>query len=163
MKRQAAIILICMLSQFFATTHVYGQASIFVASTPCSTETRPVPGIPPGKCGCELIKWHLILSGIGDNKTSGTYILNCDYGMPKQGTRGFINGGNRLHREGKWVVVKGASTSPFAIIYKLDPDKPAESISFIRLNENLLHLLDDHGQLMIGTGAWSYTLSKTRQ
>lgn len=163
MKRQVAIILICMLSQFFATTHVYGQAGTFVASTPCSTGTRPVPGIPPGKYGCELIKWHLILSGIGDNKTSGTYLLDCDYGMPKQGTRGFINGGNRLHREGKWVMVYDTPANSSAVIYTLDPDKPAESISFVRLNGNLLHLLDSRGQLMIGTGAWSYTLSKTRQ
>ena len=90
-------------------------------------------------------------------------MLDCDYGMPKQGTRDFINGGNHLHREGRWMIIQGAPANPSAIIYRLDPDKPAESISFVRLNENLLHLLDDHGQLMIGTGAWSYTLSRIRQ
>jgi len=135
--------------------------AVFVASTPCSTGTRPLPGIPPGQTGCELIKWTLKLSGDG-TQSPGTYVLDCDYGMPKQGTKGFINGGTHLRREGKWAVAKGMSSNPSAVIYRLDPDKPSESVSFVRLNENLLHLLDSHQQLMNGTGAWSYTLSKVK-
>lgn len=117
---------------------------VFVASTPCSAGTRPVPGISREE-GCELIKWELKLTG-------SRYMLDCDYGMPKQGTRGFINGGKHLHREGRW---KGEGKKVF-----LDPDQPAVSISFLRLSENLLHLLDSRGRLMIGTGAWSYTLNR---
>ena len=128
---------------------------VFVASTPCTAGTRPVPGIPKD-IGCELIKWKLQLF-------KDTYILDCDYGMPKQGTRGFINGGKHLHKEGKWTTEKGSGTDPAAVIYRLDPDKPAASISFLRLNDNLLHLLDSHCQLMIGTGAWSYTLNRLQQ
>jgi len=115
-----------------------------VASTPCSTGTRPVPGIPK-EGGCELIKWELKFF-------DDTYVLDCDYGMPKQGTRGFIDGGKHLHRVGKW---REEGKKVF-----LDPDQPGVSISFLRLNGNLLHLLDSRGQLMIGTGAWSYTLNK---
>ena len=129
-----------------------GKAVLFVASTPCTAGTRPVPGIPK-EGGCELIKWNLQL-------LKDTYILDCDYGMPKQGTRGFIDGGKHLHREGKWIIEKGSATDPSAVIYRLDPDSPATSISFLRLNDNLIHLLDSHRQLMIGTGAWSYTLNK---
>jgi len=81
--------------------------------------------------------------------------------MPKQGTKGFIQG-KQLHREGKWIMVKGTGTNPAAIIYRLDPDKPLESISFLRLNENLIHLLDSDQQLMTGTGAWSYTLNRVK-
>jgi hypothetical protein len=135
---------------------------VFVASTPCSAGTRPLPGIP-AEAGCELIKWELKLSGDTGKQGSGTYILDCDYGMPKQGTRGFINGGTHLHREGKWVIIKGTGTNPSAVIYRLDPDKPRSSISFLRLNESLLHLLDSHQQLMIGTGAWSYTLNRVQR
>lgn len=123
------------------------KPAVFVASTPCSEGTRPVPGIP-GEEGCELIKWELKLFG-------SRYVLDCDYGMPKQGTRGFINGGKHLHREGRW---KEEGKKIF-----LDPDQPAVSISFFRLNENLLHLLDSRGRLMIGTGAWSYTLNRVQQ
>ena len=57
---------------------------------------------------------------------------------------------------------KGSATDPTAVIYRLDPGNPATSISFLRLNDNLLHLLDSDRQLMIGTGAWSYTLNKVQ-
>ena len=126
--------------------------AVYVASTPCSNGTKPLPGIPKNT-PCELIKWELRLS------SSGTYILNCVYGMPKQGTQGFINGGTRLHREGKWVIKRDNQS---AAIYRLDPDKPSESIAFVMLNENLLHLLDSRQHLMIGNGAWSYTLNKVQ-
>lgn len=162
MKRHIIIFLFCISIQFLITICAFGQVT-FVASTPCSTTTRPVPGIPQGKSGCELIKWHLQFTGMGEKDNSGAYILDYDYGMSKQGTRGFINDGTHVHREGKWAVVKGTQANSSAIVYKLDPDKPAESISFMRLNENMLHLLDDHGHLMIGNGAWSYTLNRIKQ
>lgn len=127
---------------------------IFVASTPCSAGTRPLPGIPR-EGGCELIKWKLQLFGAMGKQTSGTYLLDCVYGMPQQGTRGFIHGGQQLHREGKWIIGNG--------IYRLDPDTPRVAVSFLRLNENLLQLLDSDQRLMIGTGAWSYTLNKVQQ
>jgi hypothetical protein len=134
---------------------------VYVASTPCSAGTRPLPGIPKD-AACELIKWELKLFEGKGKQMPGTYILNCDYGMPRQGTQGFINGGNHLHREGKWIIIKGTTTNPSAIIYRLDPDTPQVSVSFLRLNENLIHLLDSHHQLMIGNGAWSYTLNKVQ-
>jgi len=129
---------------------------VFVASTPCSAGTRPLPGIPES-AGCELIKWKLKLFG---GAGAGTYVLDCDYGLPRQGTRGFIQVGQHLHKEGKWVIIKGAGANPAAIVYRFDPDNPPASVSFLRLNENLLHLLDSKQQLMIGTGAWSYTLNR---
>jgi hypothetical protein len=132
---------------------------VFVASTPCSSGTKPLSGIPR-EAACELIKWELRILGNTGKHTSGTYILDCTYGMAKQGTRGFINGGSRLHREGKWTITKGTTTNPAAVIYRLDPGKPQASVSFLRLNKNLLHLLDSDNRLMIGTGAWSYTLSR---
>lgn len=147
-----------MFLLFFASysCHTLAQDKIFVGSTPCSQGTRPLPGIPRNR-GCELIKWELLLSG---GPYGGNYSLICTYGMPKQGTRGFIDGGYQLRREGKWTISKGTTPNSSASIYRLDPDKPSESITFLRLNENLIHLLDDHQRLMIGTGAWSYTLSK---
>ena len=158
---KARVILILLVSTYFNVFCAHAQKApiIFVASTPCSGNTKPLPGIP-NNAGCELIKWELRLLDDTGKQTSGTYILNCMYGMPKQGTRGFINDGNSLHREGKLMIIKGTATNSVAIIYKLDPDKPQVSISFIRLNDNLIHLLDNQNQLMIGTGAWSYTLNK---
>jgi hypothetical protein len=157
MKKIALIVGLYATLNGHAQTAMQHQPAIavYVASTPCTSGTRPVPGIPKN-AACELIKWELRLL------TSGTYSLDVVYGMPKQGTRGFIGGGNKLHREGKWVIVKGIKTDASAIVYRLDPDKPSESIAFVQLNDNLLHLLDSSLRLMIGTSAWSYTLNKVQ-
>src|ERR1700757_3276507 len=137
MKHRPFLFCATLAGLFFTASYVHGQApGVFVASTPCSSGTRPLPGIP-ADAGCELIKWRLKLSGIGAGSNPGTYVLDCDYGLPKQGTRNFINGGNHIHREGKWIAVKGTTLYPHAIIYRLDPDQPKVSISFIGLNENL--------------------------
>lgn len=132
-------------------------ARTYVGTTPCSNGTRPIPGIP-SDAPCELIKWRLTFLEKNNNDLSGTYVLDAEYGMPRQGTRD-IAGGRQLHRTGNWDTVKHPLTK--ASIYRLDPGAPEMSISFIRLSERLIHLLDSEQQLMIGSGAWSYTLNKT--
>lgn len=133
--------------------------AIYVASTPCSAGTRPLPGMRlTGKC--ELIQWKLQFFGIAGDSSEGSYILDCDYGIAKQGTRGLVDGGTHLHREGKWTVQTGMAGDPAAAVFCLDPDKPKESVYLLRLSGELLHLLDSDRRLMTGTGAWSYTLNK---
>ena len=133
--------------------------AIFVASTPCTAGSRPLPGMTPaGKC--ELMKWRLQLFSIAGDSSTGSYILDCDYGIAKQGTRGLVNGGTHLHREGKWATQTGTTGNPTALVLCLDPDQPAASVCLLRLSDKLLHLLDSDKQLMTGTGAWSYTLNK---
>ncbi len=132
---------------------------IFVASTPCSQGTRPLPGIPVN-ADCELVKWNLTLYQDGSEKTPTTYKLHCLYGLPKQGTKGFIGGGKKVEMEGKWTIIKGLATNPNAIVYRLNDNKTNKTISFLKLNDNLLHLLDGDQHLMIGNAAWSYTLNR---
>ena len=171
MKKAAHVVSLFLISIHITAINANAQVTsagklpapvAFMASTPCSPGTKPLPGIPK-EAACELIKWELKLFGDIKKQRSGTYTLNCVYGMPNQGTQGFINGGTPLHRKGKWIITKGTRTNPDAIVYRLDPDKPSISVSFLRLNENLLHLLDSRQQLMIGNGAWSYTLSRIQQ
>ena len=137
-----------------------GRAMTFVASTPCTSGTKPLPGMADEKC--ELMMWKLQLVS-GSQNRPGTYILDCDYGLPLQGTKRLINGGKHLHREGKWTVVNGAKTIPLATIYRLDPDQPKASVSFIKLSDDVIHLLDSDMQLMIGNGGGGYTLNKVTQ
>ena len=131
---------------------------IFVASTPCSQGTRPLPGIPVD-ADCELIKWNLTLYQDETKKTPTTYKLHCSYGLPKQGTTGFIGGGKKAELQGKWMVLKGTASNPNAIVYRLNDNKTNKTISFLKLNDHLLHLLDSELRLMIGSAAWSYTLN----
>jgi len=148
----------CSCSQGNSTTR-YSMQGIFVASTPCSERTKPVPGIPPN-ADCELIKWNLILYQNASDKTPATYKLHCVYGLPEQGTTEVTGGGKELDMEGKWTIVKGIPANPHAVVYQLHNDKTNNSISFLKLNNDLLHLLDADKRLMIGSAAWSYTFNR---
>jgi hypothetical protein len=106
------------------------------------------------------MKWHLTLYQDGSKKTPDTYKLDCFFGLPKQGTNGFIGGGKKTEMEGKWTIDKGTPSDPHAIVYRLHDSKTNTTISFLKLNDNLLHLLDSDQRLMIGTAAWSYTLNR---
>lgn len=133
---------------------------VFLASTPCSQGTKPLPGIPVNT-DCKLIKWKLTLYQDEFKKTPTTYKLHCLYGLPKQGTTGLIGGGKIVELEGKWKIVKGTASKRQAIIYQLHDNKTNQTISFLKLNDDLLHLLDGDQRLMIGSAAWSYTLNRT--
>lgn len=126
--------------------------AVFAASTPCSQGTRPLPGMDV-KEGCELMKWELTLY-------EQTFRLRCTYGMPAQGTKGFERGGKTLALEGKWSILKGAASNPQATVYQLHDAQSGKTISLLKLNDQLLHLLDSGLRLMTGNGGWSYTLSR---
>lgn len=81
-------------------------------------------------------------------------------GLAQQGTPGFINGGTKEEMQGQWSNVKGTATNPNARVYRLTDKKTGKTISFLKLNDNLLHLLDNDGRLMIGSASWSYTLNR---
>ncbi len=152
---------------FFIVTNCCSQENVrrsssvvgvFLGSTPCSQGTRPAPGISVNT-DCELIKWNLTLFQDESKKTPTTYKLHYVYGLPKQGTTGLIGGGKKVDMEGKWTIIKNSAPNSNSIIYRLNDDKTNKTISFLKLNDHLLHLLDSDGHLMIGSAAWSYTLS----
>ena len=89
-----------------------------------------------------------------------TYTLHYTYGLPKQGTTGFIEGGNKAGMKGTWTIIKGTRSDSHATVYRLHDSKTGKTISLLKLNDNLLHLLDSDQHLMIGSAAWSYTLNR---
>jgi hypothetical protein len=68
--------------------------------------------------------------------------------------------GTKAESEGKWLIIHGTKTNPEAIVYRLNPDKPDISLSFLKLSDNLLHIVDQDGRLMIGNEFWSYSLNR---
>jgi len=132
---------------------------VFVASTPCSQGTRPVPGMAVN-ADCEFMKWQLTLYQDASTKTPTTYKLHCVYGSPRQGTTGLTGGGKEINMEGNWTIVKGAASDRLATVYQLHDTVTNKTISFLQLNDHLLHLLDSDQHLMIGSAAWSYTLNR---
>jgi hypothetical protein len=132
---------------------------VFVATSPCDALSRALLQIP-ATANCELIKWNLTLHQAIKTLAPTVYKLDYVYGLPEPGTNRVLGGGTKVSREGKWTTVTGRRTSPGTLFYQLDPEKPEESISFLRVDENLLHLLDRGKNLMVGNGGWSYTLNR---
>lgn len=151
-KRNGLILLaIC----FIQASRPSPEPAIFVASTPCDMIPRAMLSIPTNT-DCELIKWTLALRRDPRNQAPTTYKLSYTYGMSKPNTTGFMNGGTSLEKEGKWVSLTESNRE----IFRLNSDTPEIAINFVKLQDNLLHLVDAQGKLMIGHGGWSYTLNR---
>jgi hypothetical protein len=134
--------------------------AVFKATTPCNEVAKTMLGIPPA-FNCEMMKWDLTLYQDPKTFAPSAYKFICIYGMPKQGTKDFMEGAKTIELKGKCTISKGTAENTKAIVYKLIDDNSSISLSFLKPDENLLHLLDPQKQLMIGTGAWSYTLNRT--
>jgi hypothetical protein len=135
---------------------------VFEGITPCSNGARPAPQIPLD-VECEMMIWHLTLNQDAATGASTTYELRSTYGMSQPNTTGIKGGGTPLNLEGTWAIVEGTASSPDAVVYQLNPDDPEMSISFVKISDNLLHVLSPRQALMIGNGGFSYTLNRTDQ
>lgn len=88
------------------------------------------------------------------------YKLNFVYGMTRPNTTGFGPGPISVERSGIWSISEPATANTTRVIYRLAGSKPEENISFVRLADGLIHLLDREDRLMVGHSGWSYTLNK---
>src|SRR5215211_373350 len=114
---------------------------IYIGSTPAHRVVRTFLGIPLSD-SVDFIRWKLV---INDN----AYKLNCQYGIGKAGTAGFINDGKKIELAGR--VQKDNN------YYILQSEN--KSLRLLALNRELLHVTDTDKKLLNGTGGWSYTLS----
>lgn len=133
--------------------------AVFQGNTPCSAQARALPQIPSDP-DCEQMIWSLILYQDSETGTPTTYQLNAAYGMSKPNTNDLLDGGTSIVMDGKWTITTGTKSDPEATVYQLNPDDPPNVVSFLRVDENLLHVLDSEKELLIGNGAWSYTLNR---
>ena len=99
---------------------------------------------------CFKLKWKL------------TFLRNSETGEPTTyALQSTLNRQSKI--EGKWAVIKGIKNNSEAMIYRLDPDKPNESISFMVGDENVLFFLDKENRLLTGNGDFSFTLNRRKQ
>jgi len=133
---------------------------VFEGITPCSAQARPLPQIPAGT-DCEQMIWKIILYQVPETGTPTTYTLSSAYGVPQQGTNGLVGGGTPITMEGSWAILTGTKLDRDAMVYQLNPDNPQTAVSFLKLNEDILHVLTSDKTLLVGNGAWSYTLNRT--
>jgi hypothetical protein len=133
----------------------------FTGSTPCNGLTMQILAIP-SETNCEFVKWKLMLSRDPRNQKPTFFKLNVTYGISKPSTQGFIDGGKFSVIEGNWGLSKNKGKSPGDSIVGLHAHSPDRQISLLELDENLLHLLDNDGKLMIGDASFGYTLNRRK-
>ena len=131
----------------------------FKATTPCDNAVKEMLGIPDN-FKCEMLKWDLSHYQDSKEKASPTFNLSCTYGLGKQGTRGFMEGAKTIELKGKYSVRKTFPGNAKAITYNLTADNSPIVLSFLKVDENILHLLKPDKQLVLGGAGWSYTLNR---
>lgn len=143
--------LTCTTESQSTTFGVFGGTSL------CAEVSRPLLNIPPA-AQCDRTKWNLTLYVDSRTQSPTTYKLSSEYGFHID-NRTFLTKGSNV-REGTWSIATGAKTDPNATVYELEPADPKSTVLFLRIDENLIHLLDRDRSLMIGSAAQSFTLSR---
>jgi hypothetical protein len=69
------------------------------------------------------------------------------------------DGNARITTRGQWTRSIGRPGDPAASLILLDSNTPPQFSRYLSLDNRLLLMLDDQNQLLLGNGAWSYTLS----
>jgi hypothetical protein len=139
---------------------------VFAGTTPCGNIIRPLHKISPEpdcaleECQCIMVEWELTLYTDASTKNPARYKLKGINRHVVKETNMYSEPGVKTETEGRWEIVPGTKTNPGAIYYQLDPDKPGISLRFLKLSDNLLHIVDQNEKLMIGNEFFSYTLNR---
>ncbi len=118
-----------------------GKEKEYTGSTPAANVVRSFLGIPFSD-SIDFVRWKLIL-------LDDQYQLQCNYGIGKPNTNGFINGGKKIEMTGTLQKQKNY----YHLAYR------GKTLKLAELNADLLHVLDTDNSLLIGNGGWSYTLN----
>ena len=98
---------------------------------------------------CTHLKWRLML--FVDSVTRKPGIFTSELGLY----------GRTIHK-GNWQLKKGAPFDPEAWIIVLDFDKPKESFTLWKGDDNVLFILDEHNQFRTGNLNFSYSLNRVK-
>jgi hypothetical protein len=133
---------------------------VFEGITPCSGKSPALPQIPKGS-DCEEMIWKFTLYRDAASGAPTTYELISAYGLSKQNSTGLIGGGTEIAFSGTWEIIKGNAAYPNAVIYQLNSKEQGNIVSFIKIGDDVLHILNSDGAMMVGHAGWSYTINRT--
>jgi hypothetical protein len=132
-------------------------AGIFVGSTPGDSLIKSLLAIHP-ETKVDFIRWDLALNH--NENRSNVFVLNVTFGEAQPNTPGFKEGGKKLSFEGMYTVSRPSNRNVNGEIWRLKSEKLPSTISLVKVNDNLFHLLTPQGHLMVGNDGWSYTLNR---
>lgn len=169
MKLTLLVFVMAIINCSDSTPVTRAVADVFEGTTPCSNIIRPLhkiaaePDCALENCHCIMVEWTLALYKDPSTQQPTTYKLTGINRYSVKETNMYSTPGTKTESEGTWRIVRTSKTNPGAIVYRLNPDKPGISLDLVRLSDNLVHILDHDGHLMIGNEFFSYTLNKKRQ
>jgi hypothetical protein len=105
--------------------------------------------------------WKIVLYQDSVTGTPTTYTLESAYGTPQPNTPGLAGGGTPIVMEGRWEILKGTKMNSVAEVYQLSSEDSQPAVSFVKMSDDILHVLNSDQTLMVGNAAWSYTLNRT--
>lgn len=126
---------------------------VLVGCTPGDEDIKSTLAIP-SDTKIDFIRWNLKL------ESPGTFVLDVAYGESQPNTLDFKNGGKKRSLKGMFTISKNTGNLNFKEVYILKDPGLVKSISLVKLNENVFHLLTSQNHLMIGNGGWSYSLNR---
>ncbi|MCW3105868.1 MAG: hypothetical protein JWQ09_374 [Segetibacter sp.] len=113
----------------------------YTGSTPADAVVKDFLGISQ-KDSVDFIRWRLVIS-------EQHYTLQCNYGIGKPNTSGFMNGGINITTNG--------SVQKEHNYYRISNGN--KKLNLAALNADLLHILNNDDTFLTGNGGWSYTLN----
>lgn len=127
----------------------------FTGSTPGDNSIKSIIGIPEND-SIDFIRWELILEEM--NKPS--FVLNLNYGISKPNTTGFEPDDKAMTIKGRYEKRHLKTGSFKGEIYDfISPGFANDTLSLVKIGDQVLHILERDNRLMVGNGGWSYTLS----
>lgn len=120
---------------------------VYEGRTPCQEMSGQHPEMNAAS-SCFKIKWKLVLyrDSINYQPTTCT-IRNIVDNQPRDVS-------------GKWEIIKGITSSPEAIVYKIMVGNLADPILFLAADNNILLFLDKDKSPLIGNNDFSFTMNK---
>lgn len=126
---------------------------VFVGSTPGDDPVKSMLAIPT-ETKVDFIRWNIALS------PSNTFALDIVFGESQPNTLGFKNQGEKRSIKGTYSISQKVDKGVNQAVYHLKSGDLPVDMALIKINDNLLHLLNPQHQLMVGNGGWSYSLNR---
>ena len=118
----------------------------FGGRTPCTSLVRALHITLND--GCQRIKWRVTLLQNASTREPTRYKIESSLHHPG--------------REGAWRIVRGTAVDADAVVYQLDGTATEGPMLLWKADDNVLFLLDERKQPLVGTVDFSYTLSRSQ-
>ncbi|HEX2395586.1 MAG TPA: hypothetical protein VHI78_09580 [Bacteroidales bacterium] len=129
----------------------------FSGSTPGDSIVKLILGIPVTD-SIDFMKWDLIFRNDGRQ----IFSLSINYGLARPNTSGFKENAGILTIKGESkVTFKELGHFKDEVIHLISDSFTNDTLSLVKLDNSLLHILNPDYRLMVGNGGWSYTLNRT--